>query len=151
MKLKLSVNFSFGNLSRRLNKITKEYVEDFAKSSEVISKKTIDSGKLKSIKQSTKRWRKSEGYPTNPPLKASGTLYNSIKASGNKLEIIQYGKWHNDGEVPTTSARPFISGLSISLLNFFLLPLKIVLTIRYLRSLAKCFLVHNIINLPVTF
>ena len=42
MKLKLSVNFSFGNLSRRLNKITKEYVEDFAKSSEVISKKTID-------------------------------------------------------------------------------------------------------------
>ena len=114
MKLKLSVNFSFGNLSRRLNKITKDYVEDFAKSSEVISKKTIDSGKLKSIKQSTKRWRKSEGHPTSPPLKASGTLYNSIKARDNKLEIIQYGKWHNDGKVPTTSARPFISGLSIT-------------------------------------
>ena len=36
-------------------------------------------------------------------------MYNSIKANQNKLDILQYGKWHNDGAVPTTKARPFIS------------------------------------------
>jgi hypothetical protein len=114
MQLKLSVNFSFGNLSRRINKITENYVEEFAKSSEKISKQTIDSGKLKKLKNSTIKLRKSKGQPESPPLKATGKLYDSIKAEGSSLNIIQYGKWHNDGAVPTTVARPFISGLSIS-------------------------------------
>ena len=25
------------------------------------------------------------------------------------MDIVQYGVWHNNGEVPTTQARPFIS------------------------------------------
>ena len=114
MEIKVSVNFDFGKLSDKLESITNDYLEDFAKNSEKISKEVIDSGKLAKLKPATVKWRKQEGYPTSPPLKASGKLYNSIKAKGNTLSLKQYGKYHNDGEVPTTVARPFIAGVGIS-------------------------------------
>jgi len=109
MKLKVSVNFDFGQLSSTLNNLINDYTSGYAKDSEIGSKAVIDSGKLAPIKASTKEWRKSKGYPTSPPLKASGKLYNSIKSDGNTLKVIQYGKWHHDGEVPTTVAREFIT------------------------------------------
>ena len=109
MKLEVSVNFDFNQLSSKINDLIKDYTSGFAKDSEQGSKAVIDSGKLTPLKQSTKRWRKSRGYPTDPPLKASGKLYKSIKAKDNTLQVIQYGKWHNDGKVPTTGAREFIT------------------------------------------
>ena len=109
MKIDVSINFDFGNLSERLDNIIEEYTSEFAKDSEKGSKAVIDSGKLPKLKQSTRKWRTSSGYPTSPPLIASGKLYNSIKAEKNALKVIQYGKWHNDGKVPTTVARKFIT------------------------------------------
>tara|TARA_R100001082_G_scaffold101951_1_gene71733 strand:- start:801 stop:1223 length:423 start_codon:yes stop_codon:yes gene_type:complete len=109
MKIDISVNFDFGKLSGKLDNIIEEYTSEFAKDSEKGSKAVIDSGKLPKLENSTKKWRKSKGYPTSPPLKATGKLYNSIKAEKNALKVIQYGKWHNDGEVPTTVARKFIT------------------------------------------
>ena len=109
MKINVSINFDFGKLSGKLNNIIDEYTAEFAKDSERGSKIVIDSGILPKLKSSTEKWRRSQGYPIRPPLKASGKLYNSIKAEKNVLKIIQYGKWHNDGKVPTTVARKFIT------------------------------------------
>ena len=114
MEIEVSVNFDFGRLGDKTKDIIDDYVEEFAKNSEKISKEVIDSGKLAPLKTSTKNWRRSEGYPTAPPLKASGKLYNSIKAEGNVVSMEKYGKHHNDGTVPTTVARPFIAGVGIS-------------------------------------
>ena len=108
MKLRIEVNYSFGKLGRAMPKIIKEYLNEYAQGTETGSKQNIDKG-LSPIKSSTKKWRKSKGYPESPPLKASGKLYNSIKANKNTMDIVQYGVWHNNGEVPTTQARPFIS------------------------------------------
>ena len=108
MKLRIEVNYSFGKLGRAMPKIIKEYLNEYALGTEKGSKANIDRG-LADITNATKAWRKSQGYPESPPLKASGKMYNSIKANQNKLDILQYGKWHNDGAVPTTQARPFIS------------------------------------------
>ena len=114
MKIDISINFDFGRLSRKFDNIIDDYTSQYAQDSEKISKAVIDSGKLAKLKPSTVKWRKQEGHPTRPPLKASGKLYNSIKAEGNTLSLKKYGKYHNDGEVPTTVARPFIAGVGIS-------------------------------------
>lgn len=114
MNIKITTNFSFGKLAGQIQKITGNFVEKVALNSEKVSKANIDSGRLAPLKESTKKWRKREGFPVSPPLKASGKMYDSIKAEGNKLSLLRYGKYHNDGKVPTTVARPFISGLSIT-------------------------------------
>ncbi len=108
MKLRIEVNYSFGKMGKAMPKIIKEYLNEYAQGTEMGSKQNIDKG-LPEIKRSTKAWRRIKGYPETPPLKASGRMYNSIKANQNTMEILQYGKWHNDGKVPTTQARPFIS------------------------------------------
>jgi len=112
MEVKVSVNFDFGKLSDKLDNIIDDYTSGYAKDAEQGSKAVIDSGNLPKLKESTKKWRKSKGYPTSPPLKATGKLYNSIKSEGSSLKVIQYGKWHNDGKVPTTVAREFITTTS---------------------------------------
>lgn len=109
MDIKVSVNFDFGKLSDKLDDLIDDYTSGYAKDAEQGSKAVIDSGKLPKLKSSTEKWRRSKGYPTSPPLKASGKLYDSIKAEKNALKVIQYGKWHNDGKVPTTVAREFIT------------------------------------------
>ena len=114
MDIKITTNFSFSKLSKEINSIQKNFVREFVKNVEQISKANIDSGKLAPLKDSTKKWRTRAGFPTSPPLKASGKMYDSIKAENNKLSLLKYGKYHNDGLVPTTVARPFISGLSIT-------------------------------------
>lgn len=114
MELKISVNFDFEKLSGKIDSLIDSYVEETAEKSAILSKKTIDSGKLAPLKTSTLRWRRSKGYPLIPPLKASGSLYNSIKTEQNTLVMNDYGKFHNDGTVPTTGARPFIAGLAFT-------------------------------------
>ncbi len=114
MDIKITTNFSFSKLLSEIKSIKKDFAKQFAKNAEKVSKANIDSGQLAPLKESTKKWRKREGFPTSPPLKASGKMYDSIKAEDNKLSVLKYGKYHNDGKVPTTVARPFISGLSIT-------------------------------------
>ena len=108
MKLKIKTNFDFGKLSSKMPSIINDYLSGYAQGTEVGSRQNIDSG-LADIKDATKKWRRSKGYPEYPPLKASGKMYNSIKANKNRLKILDYGQWHHEGEVPTTKARPFIS------------------------------------------
>ena len=109
MKIDISINFDFGKLSGKLDNIIDDYTSQYAKDSEKGSKAVIDSGKLAKLEPSTVKWRRYKGYPASPPLKATGKLYSSIKAEKNTLKVIQYGKWHNDGKVPTTVAREFIT------------------------------------------
>ena len=50
--------------------------------------------------------------PLRTPYKDKSTPYlagSNKKAEKNALKVIQYGKWHNDGKVPTTVAREFIT------------------------------------------
>ena len=107
MKIKIKTNFDFGKLSNNMPNIISDYLSGYAKGTEIGSKQNIDNG-LEDIKESTKEWRRSKGYPEFPPLKASGKMYNSIKSNKNKLNMMDYGVWHDRGEVPTTKARPFI-------------------------------------------
>ena len=109
MNLELSVNFDFEKLANQTNKITDDYIEEFVADVETGTKETIDSGRLKPLEQSTIKWRRSKGYPTSPPLKASGKMYNSIKAKKDSLSLLQYGYWHHSGEVKNTPQRKFIS------------------------------------------
>ena len=115
MDIKITTNFSFSNLSKEIPKIINDYVSEFVKDTEKGSKAVIDSNTLPSLSESTIKWRKRQGFPTSPPLKASGKLYNSIKADKDVLEVVQYGKWHNDGKVPTvkrSNTREFIQTTS---------------------------------------
>ena len=106
MKLKIKTNFDFGKLSSKMPSITNNYLSEYSNQASIESKQNIDNG-LRDIKDATKKWRRSKGYPEYPPLKASGKLYNSIKSNKNKLSVIRYGYWHHSGEVPTTKAREF--------------------------------------------
>jgi len=115
MDIKITTNFSFSNLSKKIPKIINDYIDGFVKDTEKGSKAVIDSNTLPSLAESTIKWRRRQGFPTSPPLKASGKLYNSIKGNKNTLEVIQYGKWHNDGQVPTVkkvNTREFIQTTS---------------------------------------
>jgi len=107
LKLRIEVNYSFGKLGRAMPKIIKEYLSEYALGTEKGSKANIDRGLQPDIADSTKKRRHSG--QSKLPLKKTERMYNSIKANKDTLNILQYGKWHNDGRVPRTSARPFIS------------------------------------------
>tara|TARA_B100001939_G_scaffold178655_1_gene153981 strand:- start:353 stop:820 length:468 start_codon:yes stop_codon:yes gene_type:complete len=124
MDIKVSVNFDFGKLSDKLDDILDEYTSGYAKDAEQGSKDNIDKSTdvtgqaFKDVSDARKRIREYEGFPKNPPLKASGFLYKNIKSKGNALILPEYGKRNNDGFVtPINSlgrgkkvpARPFIA------------------------------------------
>lgn len=97
MKLKITTNFDFSKLSNKVGKLVEKYVEQNVIDVADGAKNKIDQNTLPRLSKITKRIRKSKGLPENPPLKATGRLYKSIKPKKNALEIYQYGKWHNDG------------------------------------------------------
>ena len=78
MKLEISVNFDFGKLAGKTKNIIDDYTAGYAQDSEQASKDNIDAGLSPDIKQSTKKHRQRKGYPTRPPLKASGKMYNIV-------------------------------------------------------------------------
>ena len=117
MELKITTNFDFGKLADKMDNIIEEYVEGYIDDSVKGTKANIDAG-LRDIGKVAKFFRRYDGYPEKPPLKASGKLYNSIKRNDNSLEMEYYGKDHHDGfrthrksRVPNVwvKARPFIS------------------------------------------
>ena len=118
MKLKVKVNFDFGKMARAIPEAVLKYTEGFAVESAEASKKNIDSGLKPDLEDSTRQIRSKRSQPENPPLKASGALYNSIKQKGNKLTMLPYGNLHQKGFTTGSSswipnkkvpARPFIS------------------------------------------
>ncbi len=108
MNLQMKMNFSFNKLNRNLNKIIKSSIFDIAKDSEEQSKKAIDSGLTPPLKKSTialRKWKNEKGIASGTgtkPLKFTGALYNSIKATKDGLEMLKYGIYHNrkDGFQP---------------------------------------------------
>lgn len=102
MEIKTKVNFDFGKLGRQIPKIIKEYVSDYAKGTEEGSKSNIDKGLTPSLRKSTIEIRKIKEISGQKPLKASGSLYNSIKSNrgGNKLSFFKYGQYHREGFTP---------------------------------------------------
>ena len=101
MNLQLKMNFNFNKLNRNLNKIIKSSIFDIAKDAEEESKKAIDSGLTPPLKKSTialRKWKNEKGIASGTgtkPLKFTGALYNSIKATKDGLEMLKYGIYHN--------------------------------------------------------
>jgi len=106
MKLSISVNFDFNQLNNQLDKLVNNYAHSYAKNSAEGSRAAIDRGVKPGLKPVTHRIRKSRGQKKTPPLKASGKLYNSIRAKKNKLVMLEYGKLHHDGLDTETSENP---------------------------------------------
>ena len=101
MNLQIKMNFSFNKLNRNLQKIIKSSIFDVAKDSEEQSKKAIDSGLAPALSKSTialRKWKNKKGIASGvgtKPLKFTGALYDSIKATKDGLEMLKYGIYHN--------------------------------------------------------
>jgi phage gpG-like protein len=117
VKLTIESNFSFSKLNKNIDEIINNSLVEFAKKTEEGSKNKIDRG-LRKLKDVTVKIRKHRGQPERPALKASGNLYRSIRHKDNELEMLFYGKLHNDGFTTGKNSlipnkkidpRPFIS------------------------------------------
>ena len=115
MKLTIKTNYSFSKLSKKIDNIIDGSLVEFAKKTEEGSKSKIEFIKLQDV---TVKIRKHRGHSARPALKASGKLYKSIKHQDNELEMLFYGKLHNDGFTTGKNSiipnkkidpRPFIS------------------------------------------
>jgi phage gpG-like protein len=118
MKLKISVGVDFGKLANEMPKLIETTLLDYAQDSAKGSKENIDKGVKPPLGQVTKDIRKGRTQPTSPPLKATGALYNSIKATNKGVEMLRYGILHEEGFMTASKsmipnkqvkARPFIS------------------------------------------
>tara|TARA_R100000664_G_scaffold8690_1_gene14347 strand:+ start:1056 stop:1520 length:465 start_codon:yes stop_codon:yes gene_type:complete len=126
------MNFSFNKLNRNLNKIIKSSIFDIAKDSEKQSKKAIDSGLTPPLAKSTisiRRWKNKKGIASGTgtkPLKFTGALYNSIKATKEGLEMLKYGIYHNrkggfkPKKIPTYKGMAEIGGITVPQRRFII-------------------------------
>ena len=119
MKLKITTNYSFSKLSSKIDSLMDGALEEYASKTEEGSKTKIDRG-LRALRPVTVKIRNYRNQPSKPALKATGALYNSIKQSGTKLEMLKYGMRHHEGFtthpkslIPNikVEARPFIKVL----------------------------------------
>tara|TARA_R100000742_G_C4274508_1_gene94518 strand:- start:378 stop:827 length:450 start_codon:yes stop_codon:yes gene_type:complete len=99
MKLKVSVNFDFGELSSDMNSLIDKYISGYANNVANTARSKINNGLSPDIKKSTKSIREWHGFPTSPPLKASGHLYKNIKKKNNIITMPEYGLLQNNGFV----------------------------------------------------
>ena len=112
MQIKTKVTYDAGKLSKKMPKLIKKLIKDYAIASEKGSKHNIFSGNVKpDIKESTKKARRSRGLLGSPPLLATGQLFKSIKVKELKttahLRMKEYGYFHHTGE-GRNKKRPFI-------------------------------------------
>ena len=116
MKIKTKITYSALKLARNLPKMIDNYKENIAKEIVEDAKQRIDSvnyisytqshSKMPQLSDKTLAERRAgtlEGKPyakptTNKtPLKYSGRLYNTMKASSTGINIEKYGWYHNIG------------------------------------------------------
>jgi len=93
VKLKITANFDFGQLSNKLDKVIEDYSSGYAKEAEVGTKRNIDtSSKVGggALKLSNKSRRSGQ-----QPLYDTGKMYKSIKSNGSSLNILKYGAKHH--------------------------------------------------------
>ena len=108
LNLKATATFSFSKLNDNLDRIIKEAASGSAENVAKRLKKNIDGQNFKPLTKTTQRLRKSAGYNTFYPsikpkdtttiLKATGKLYDSIKATDKGVSFNHYGHWHVTGE-----------------------------------------------------
>jgi len=117
MKLKISVNFDFGQLADKMDNLIGDYTSGYAKDSVKGSKEAINKGLQPHLEDSTETIRGKRDQPISPPLKATGKLYDSIRQEKNAITMEYYGFDHNKGFITKSNsmipnkkvpARPFI-------------------------------------------
>tara|TARA_R100000808_G_C2033045_1_gene76012 strand:+ start:23 stop:526 length:504 start_codon:yes stop_codon:yes gene_type:complete len=98
---KIDINFSFGKLSRKIDKILKDHMDSIKKVTALVAKDTIKSGKLKKLSPGTLYIRKHGLSPKRPyksnsktPLLHTGNLLASIKVVDDGISMAGYGKYH---------------------------------------------------------
>tara|TARA_Y100000593_G_C4149528_1_gene256372 strand:+ start:32 stop:457 length:426 start_codon:yes stop_codon:yes gene_type:complete len=95
MKLEVSVNFDFGNLSKELNNIIDGYTAGYAQDSVKGTRRNIDSGvgaDGEQLKLGTGSYRYGQQALYN-----TGEMYNTLKSNQNTLTIKKYGYKHDRG------------------------------------------------------
>ena len=100
MKLEIRVGIDFGKLANEMPKIIDKTLEDAVEGSVEATRKKIDSGSLKALKDSTVDIRSHRGQAGDKPLYASGTLYKSLKRKKDSLSMAYYGKYQEEGFKP---------------------------------------------------
>ena len=107
--LKFTTNFSFKNLSSKINSIVDKAMKKEGQGVATESKKTIMSGtELKPLSATTIKKRiagisdyEPEHQPSSTsntkPLFYTGDLHDSIKAKDKSVEMFFYGRNHNEG------------------------------------------------------
>ena len=106
MKLDVEVNFDFGKLANELDKLLDDYAQRVTATSAERAKEAIDSGKFRSLKQSTREIREKGQSPASgrtatnsfKPLVHTGRLRNSIKGTKGGVEMLSYGQYHLKGD-----------------------------------------------------
>ena len=117
-KVKVTSNFSFAKLAKKLPKIIDNIFEDIGKDSAIISKSNIDNQTdfggsfYKPLEESTIAKRRAGLYVRNErvraqtgttPLKYTEKLYKSIKGDKKGLYMEDYGWLHHKGEDTNTT------------------------------------------------
>ena len=98
MKFSITSTFDFDKLLKNWNKEVNPKVSSLsAKDTAKQWKANIDKGLKPKLKQSTLDIRKKNNISGDLPLKATGKLYNSIKADNNKIKYESYGLEHQKG------------------------------------------------------
>ena len=135
--VRFTSNFKFDKLSKNFDKLMEENNSEIIKDFTKATKEVIDKGKLPELTDATKDARSKglnsfkfsvhPGYQTNAdsmhkPLKYTGGLYDSIKATKKGISMESYGEKHHNGNWKTPSQdigyganknvrpRPFIVG-----------------------------------------
>tara|TARA_R100000655_G_scaffold79226_1_gene118611 strand:- start:801 stop:1319 length:519 start_codon:yes stop_codon:yes gene_type:complete len=103
---KIEINFSFGKLENKLDKILKDHIDAIKKVTVEVAKSTIKSGKLKKLSPGTLYIRKNGlsnknvfgGFKvktnSKTPLLHTKNLFNSIKVVDEGISMAGYGKYH---------------------------------------------------------
>ena len=101
-QIRAKITYDAKKLSQNIPKMIQELLKDYTTETGEQAKKNISQGRVKpDIGATTKKIRKSRGYPESPPLLASGKLLKSIKTielkNGAKIRMNLYGALHNKG------------------------------------------------------
>tara|TARA_R110002020_G_scaffold73987_4_gene189676 strand:- start:1761 stop:2186 length:426 start_codon:yes stop_codon:yes gene_type:complete len=109
MKLNVSVNFDFKQLSNKMNGLIEDYTNGYAQDTVKGTRRNIDRGvgsDGNSLKLGSGSYRHGEQALYN-----TGNMYNTLKSNKNTLIIKGYGAKHNFGKFRVrsgTNVRNFI-------------------------------------------
>ena len=109
MKVKTKITYSALKLARRLPKMIDDYIENSAKRTVKNAKEIIDHRQHEkpNLSKMTKIKRKQgmvgglkgfkQKYPGDTPLKYTGKLYDTMRATKDGIQMERYGHYHNIG------------------------------------------------------